>query len=153
MSSDSDCIFCKIIAGTIPAHVIHEDDAVLAFLDASPLAPGHVLIVPKGHYGLLTEMPEAVAASMMRILPELGKAAMAVAQAPGFNILLNNGSVAGQVVQHVHIHLIPRRPDDGLGYRWPAGQYAEGEAERIQSIYRRALKAEKEGSSAESTGG
>ena len=140
MPSDSDCVFCKIIARAIPAHVVYEDDAVLAFLDISPLAPGHALIVPKGHYGLLTDMPEAVAASMMRMLPELGKAAMTVTQAPGFNILLNNGSVAGQVVGHVHIHLIPRRPDDGLGYRWPTGQYAEGEAERVHSSYRRALQ-------------
>lgn len=139
MPSDSDCIFCKIIAAEIPAHVIYEDDAVLAFLDIGPLAHGHALIIPKGHYGLLTDMPQEVAASMMRVLPELGKAAMTVTQSAGFNILLNNGSVAGQVVQHVHIHLIPRNPDDGLGYRWSTGNYAEGEAEHILSSYRRAL--------------
>ncbi len=139
MSRDPECVFCKIVAGAIPALVVHEDETALAFLDVNPLAPGHVLLVPKDHYAALVDMPPETVGAMTRLLPQLGRAALAVTKAQGFNVLLNNGKVAGQVVEHVHFHVIPRRPDDALGYRWPAGKYAEGEAEQIHKGILQAL--------------
>jgi len=139
MSRDPECVFCKIVAGVFPSHVVHEDDAAFAFLDISPVAPGHLLIVPKDHYAALADMPPQTVGAIAGLLPRLGRAAMSVTQAEGFNVLVNNGVVAGQVVEHVHFHLIPRRKDDGLGYRWAAGKYGEGEAERLLRSYHQAL--------------
>lgn len=129
--NDPSCVFCKIVAGEIPAQRVFEDDAVLAFLDIGPLAEGHLLVIPKPHYVTLDEMsPDAVAAVTGR-LPGLARAVLRVTGASGYNILQNNGRVSGQAVFHVHFHIIPRRENDGLGYRWNASQYPEGRAEAL----------------------
>lgn len=116
--SSSDCIFCKIVSGDIPARKVLETEDSLAFLDVAPLAPGHCLLVPKRHYESFDEMPADAAGSILRQLPWLGRAVMRATDAEGFNVLLNRGRVAGQEVPHVHVHVIPRRANDGLGYRW-----------------------------------
>lgn len=139
MSRNPDCVFCKIATGAVPAHIVHEDDKALVLLDIQPLAPGHLLVMPRDHYRSLTDMqPDAVAA-LARLFPRLGQAIVSAAGAEAFNILLNNGVVSGQFVDHVHFHLIPRHNDDGLGYRWPAGRYGPGEAERMRDAYRQHL--------------
>ncbi len=116
--SAGECIFCRIVSGEIPARRVLETDDCIAFLDVGPLAPGHCLLVPKRHFDSLGQMPAQVAGSMLSQLPALGKAVVAATQADGFNVLLNDGKVAGQVVGHVHVHVIPRKESDGLGYRW-----------------------------------
>ncbi len=116
--SAGECIFCRIVSGEIPARRVLETDNCIAFLDVSPLAPGHCLLVPKGHFDSLAQMSAEVAGSMLSYLPALGKAIVAATQADGFNVLLNDGKAAGQVVPHVHVHVIPRKEGDGLGYRW-----------------------------------
>ncbi len=139
MSQNPECVFCKIAAGVIPARIVHEDAAVVAFLDVNPLAPGHLLIVPRDHVMSLADLLPDAAAAMARLFPSLGEAARLAGGAEGFNILLNNGAVAGQVVKHLHFHIIPRRGDDGLGFRWVTGAYGDGEADRIQSAVVAAL--------------
>ena len=139
MSSDPNCIFCKIIAAEIPAAVVYEDDTVLAFLDVGPLADGHLLVIPREHYTRLTEVPLEHCAQMASVLPLLGRAALEVTKAEGFNVLLNQGAVAGQAVPHIHIHIIPRRKDDQLGYRWNAGKYPEGRVSQFAAVYQVAL--------------
>jgi histidine triad (HIT) family protein len=139
---DPDCIFCKIAAGEIPSAVVFENESAFAFLDVGPLAEGHVLVIPRDHYARVTDLPESVCAQIATVIPRLGRALMEVTQAAGFNLLANNGEAAGQVVQHVHFHLVPRVPKDGLGYRWNAGKYEPGQAERIAADYRSALTAE-----------
>jgi histidine triad (HIT) family protein len=137
--NDPNCIFCKIIAGQIPCKKVYEDDQVLAFLDIGPLAEGHLLIIPKSHYVTLDEMaPEAVA-STTRVLPHLAGAVRKAMAAQGYNILQNNGKVSGQVVNHVHFHIIPRVESDGLGYRWNASAYPEGRADEVLGRIREAL--------------
>jgi histidine triad (HIT) family protein len=116
----SDCIFCKIVAGEIPCTKVYEDDLCLAFMDIGPIAPGHTLLIPKKHYEAIMEMPADEAAHLGRQLPALARAVKSAMDVPGLNVLQNNGKVAGQAVAHLHIHFIPRRADDGLGYRWPA---------------------------------
>ncbi len=131
MSASRDCIFCRIVQGEVPAHKVYEDDACLAFLDIAPLAEGHVLVIPKPHAETLDTVPPETAAHLGRVLPKLGAALRSVTGAAGFNVLQNNGTIAGQEVPHVHFHMIPRHDDDGLGYRWRPQQYAEGRAESI----------------------
>ena len=116
----AECIFCRIVAGEIPSVRLWEDDEVIAFLDVNPLAEGHTLVVPRQHAERLTELTPAAAAALLRPVPALAAAVLAVTGAEGFNVLQNNGRCAGQAVGHVHLHIIPRRPEDGLGYRWPA---------------------------------
>ena len=140
MTTDPACVFCKIARGQIPCHSVYEDEQVLAFLDIGPLAPGHLLVIPKNHYGTMDELPAAEAQALGAVLPRLTSAVRGVTGAAGINILQNNGRVAGQEVDHVHIHLIPRRDQDGLGYRWHPTKYAEGQAEALLEKYRQAVK-------------
>jgi len=137
----SECVFCRIVAGELPCYRIFEDDVSIAFLDIGPLAEGHLLVVPKKHYEQITEMPADEVAALARNLPLLARAVVRATGAEGFNILQNNGRCSGQVVMHVHFHIIPRREGDGLGYRWPAKRYPEGRAEQIQRQIVDALRA------------
>jgi len=139
--ADPSCVFCKIIAGQVPCTRVFEDDAALVFLDIGPLAEGHLVVVPKQHYLRLEQMaPEAVMA-VTRHLPRLGRALMKATGSTAYNVLLNNGPEAGQLVPHVHFHVIPRKAADSLGYRWNAGKYASGRAEEVQRLIQEALKA------------
>ncbi len=140
---DTNCIFCKIAAGEIPAAKIHEDDNCLAFLDINPLAEGHTLLIPKMHFETIYEMPTETVAAIARLLPALGRAVRRAVNAEGLNILQNNGLCSGQAVMHVHFHLIPRIPGDALGYRWPAGTYPEGRLEEVCSMVTEAFAYEK----------
>jgi histidine triad (HIT) family protein len=127
--ADSNCIFCKIGSGQIPAHKVLETPEALAFLDIGPLAPGHVLLIPKKHYASALDAPAEEMARLAGLIPGLSKAIMRCTGAEGLNVLHNAGAAAGQAVFHLHIHLIPRRGGDKLGYRWNAGSYGAGEAE------------------------
>lgn len=138
--TDPDCLFCKIIAGAIPCHRIFETDDVLSFLDIGPLARGHILLIPKGHFVTIDAMPDELVAACGAAVPRLSRALKAVTGQGDFNLLQNNGSTAGQVVMHVHFHLIPRASGDGLGYRWPAGKLDAGEAEQLKNAFAQALE-------------
>ena len=137
--SDPDCIFCKIIAGEIPAVKVFEDDAAVAFMDIGPLAEGHLLVIPKGHYATLAEMPADEAGAMLRHLPALCKAVQAATGCEGYNVLQNNGRVAHQVVMHVHFHIIPRDRGGSFAFDWPAGSYPRGRMDELADRIRAAL--------------
>lgn len=140
---DSNCIFCRIVSGEIPAAKLYEDEHCLAFMDINPLAEGHTLLIPKEHFVTIDEMPPHTTAAVTRVLPHLARAVRSAVQADGLNVLQNNGLCSGQVVMHVHFHLIPRVPGDSLGYRWPAGKYPEGRLEQVCSMVTSALKADR----------
>lgn len=139
MSHDPDCIFCKIVAAEVPAAVVFEDDEVLAFLDVGPLADGHALVIPRHHYRSFRDLPVGLASAIASVLPRITRAVLEVTGSTGVNILCNDGASAGQVVPHVHVHLIPRKEGDSLGYRWHAGKYPPGRAETIAQSLQRAL--------------
>ncbi len=134
---DSETIFTKIIKGEIPCQRVFENEHVLAFLDIAPLAEGHTLVIPKCQVERLEDLPPETAAEIARQLGPIARRILAATGAEGYNILQNNGKVAGQEVPHVHFHIIPRRPGDGLGYRWnarPADPQALADlAERIRA--------------------
>jgi len=133
------CIFARIIAGEIPCQRVFENDQVLAFLDINPLSEGHTLLVPKRCVERLAELTPMEAAELGRQTLALSRRVLAATGAEGCNILLNDGRVAGQEVPHVHVHIVPRRAGDGLGYRWKAQpgdpQRLAALAERIRSAH------------------
>ncbi|QOJ15617.1 MAG: HIT domain-containing protein [Planctomycetia bacterium] len=125
--SASVSIFTRIIRGEIPCHRVHEDALTFAFLDIAPLAPGHTLVIPRREVALLHELTADEAAALARTAALLAPRILAAVGATAYNLLQNNGSAAGQVVPHVHVHIIPRREGDGLGYRWNARSAAPEE--------------------------
>ena len=108
-----DCIFCQIIAGDIPSRTVYEDDDVLAFLDANPLAPGHTLVIPKAHHETLADLPADAGRPVFETLHRLTPIVEDATDADASNVAFNNGAAAGQEVPHVHGHVIPRFDDDG----------------------------------------
>lgn len=121
--SASPSIFSRIIAGEIPCHRVYEDDRVIAFLDIGPLSRGHLLLVPKEPTARLHDLSDESAAALGRAMPRLARALMSVTGCPAINVLLNDGSGAGQEVPHVHFHLIPRHEDgSGLRKEWRASK-------------------------------
>ena len=114
----SETIFSKILRGEIPCHRVYEDDAVLAFLDVSPLAPGHTLVIPKEAVATLDKLSDEASAAIGRVLPKIARAVLAATGASAFNVLQNNGAAAHQAVLHVHFHIIPRFEARGLGIGW-----------------------------------
>ncbi len=134
-----DCVFCRIIAGEIPAAKLIETDVVLSFLDIAPVNPGHCLVVPKRHVATLLELSQDELNICIFTVQRLAGAAARATGAVGFNVLQNNGRCAGQIVPHVHFHIIPRSPDDGFKFGWREGSYAEGELEEVQRGIRKLL--------------
>ena len=131
-----DCIFCKIAAGKIPSAMVLEDAHAFAFMDIGPLAEGHVLLVPKGHFVTLDQMPADIAAAMLRHLPALVRAVQAATACQGVNVLQNNGRAAHQLVPHVHVHIIPRSAGDEFHFNWPASTYPPGRMESLAKAIR-----------------
>lgn len=119
---DSDCIFCKIVSGEIPCAKVYESENVFAFLDIAPVRPGHALVVTKGHYPTLLDIPEEMGAELTAALKAVGNAVIKATGAHGLNLMQNNHEAAGQLVHHAHFHLIPRFTDDGLEL-WPQAPY------------------------------
>ena len=108
----SDCIFCKIVAGEIPASKVYEDDHFLAFLDISQVTPGHTLVIPKKHARNLLEMTPDETADLFNIVSRVTKKVESATQPQGMNIISNMEEIAGQSVFHTHVHILPRYSQD-----------------------------------------
>ena len=126
-----DCIFCKIAKGQIPSIKIYENESVFAFLDIAPISQGHTLIIPKNHFTKLDDCPAEVLSSIIAVIGKIAKAVSEAVASDGYNILCNNGRAAGQLVEHIHFHIIPRKNNDGVFNRWPSFEYEKGRAEEI----------------------
>ena len=111
----SDCLFCKIIEGTIPSSQIYEDDSVFSFLDINPAAKGHLLVIPKRHTEILGDLQESEITALFNAIKKIEIAFSKAIDATGCNILMNYGKDAGQIIPHLHFHVIPRRKEDGVG--------------------------------------
>ena len=122
-SPDPSCLFCKIVRGEIPSARVLETDQAIAFLDIRPVNPGHVLLLPRAHHAQLADLPDDLAAHAGSLLPRLCRAVLAATGAEALNVIVNNGRVAGQTIDHVHWHLIPRRHDDAVNWPWPHAEY------------------------------
>lgn len=129
-TDQENCIFCKIVSGEIPATKVYEDDETIAFLDIQPVQPGHTLVIPKDHFENIYTTPVM---TWMRIQMTAQKVALAVkhaTDADGVNVHMNNEAAAGQIVPHVHIHIIPRQNDDGL-INWSHSVYKDPEEMKV----------------------
>jgi histidine triad (HIT) family protein len=115
-----ECIFCKIVKGEIPSQKVYEDDKTIAFLDINPLSRGHTLVMPKQHFETLTDLPDDLASLLAVRLKHLASAISKTTGASGFNIIQNNRQVAGQLIPHVHFHIIPRFYKNDVEFGWPA---------------------------------
>jgi len=124
-----NCIFCKIIDGSIPSTVVYEDDDFKAIMDISPAAKGHVLILPKKHCKDLLTIDTDVAAKALLVASKIANAMKKAFNCDGINLLQNSGEAAWQSVFHLHIHLIPRFTDDKVRVPWEHLTYSDGEAE------------------------
>ncbi len=127
----ADCIFCKIIAGEIPAAKVYEDELVFAFLDIGPINFGHTLVIPKEHHESSATIPETTAGRMFRVGARIGIALKRKFEWDAFNLHLADGTAAGQVVMHAHLHVIPRGVEDGFHWNWRQLRYEEGKAAEI----------------------
>ena len=119
---DENCIFCKLANGDIPTATLYEDDDFRVILDAGPASKGHALILPKEHYKNLYELDDEIAAKALVLAKKMITKLTDVLGCDGYNIVQNNGEVAGQTVFHFHIHLIPRYEGDEVGLGWKMGE-------------------------------
>jgi histidine triad (HIT) family protein len=110
--SEKDCVFCKIIAGTLPSHRVYEDDRHMAFLDINPFSPGHTLVCPKRHGETLWDMDQNEIAEAFTVASKVSMGIVAAMNADGFRIMQNNGEAANQAVAHLHIHVIPHKLEE-----------------------------------------
>ncbi len=124
----ADCIFCSIAAGKIPSVKIYEDELVYAFLDIGPINSGHTLVIPKEHHQSCATVPEHIAGRMFRVGSAVGTALRRECGYEAFNLHLADGTAAGQVVMHAHLHVVPRGIDDGFHWNWRQLKYGDGEA-------------------------
>jgi histidine triad (HIT) family protein len=134
-----DCIFCKIIKGEVPCSKVYEDDSVIAFLDIAPNNLGHSLVVPKEHHETIIDTPDETLAKLMTVCKKVGAAVMKATGCGGFHVNQNNFKTAGQLVPHIHFHIIPRIEGDGYKF-WPHKEYAEGEMEEYMKRIKDALE-------------
>jgi len=128
-----------MVTGEIPVTKIYEDKVVLSFLDISPISDGHTLVIPKQHLEKLHECPFEL---LGQVFTRIGKIAGAVAKAmnsDGYNLLCNNGKAAGQLIDHLHFHIIPRNTGDGVFNRWPSFKYEDGKIEEFAETIRKNL--------------
>lgn len=129
-----DCIFCKIANGEIPSKTLYEDEDFRVILDLGPATKGHALILPKDHAANLYELPEETAGKAMILAKKMAMRMRDKLKCDGFNLVQNNGEVAGQTIIHFHIHLIPRYTDDGQRINWKAGEASQEELEAIKNL-------------------
>lgn len=130
---DENCIFCKLANGDITTATLYEDDDFRVILDAGPASKGHALILPKEHYKNLYELDDEIAAKALVLAKKMITKLTDVLGCDGYNIVQNNGEVAGQTVFHFHIHLIPRYEGDEVGLGWKMGELTDEVRDEILS--------------------
>ena len=124
--NDPNCIFCQIVLGDRPAHIVLESEHALAFLDARPVFPGHSLLVPRDHHETLADLPPTLVGELFADAQRLAVAVEQGMEAQGTFVAMNNK--ISQSVPHLHVHVVPRRPKDGLrGFFWPRQRYNNDE--------------------------
>lgn len=130
---EANCIFCKIANGEVPSKTLYEDDHFRVILDLGPATKGHALILPKEHYANLYDLPEELAGEAMKLAKKMAVRITERLGCEGFNLIQNNGDMAGQTVFHFHMHMIPRYQADGQKIGWKPGEPTQDELEEIKN--------------------
>jgi len=129
---EENCIFCKIIKKEIPSKIIFEDNTNLAFLDIFPINEGHTIVIPKNHYSNIEDIPEVELSSVFRVVKETSILLHEKLNISGYNILQNNFKPAGQVIDHFHVHIIPRNEEDKkFTLKIPRNQATEEDLDKL----------------------
>ncbi len=129
---EDNCIFCKIANGEIPSQTLYEDDKFRVILDLGPATKGHALILPKEHYANLYDLPEETAGEVMKLAKKMATEMTGRLGCEGFNLVQNNGDLAGQTVFHFHMHLIPRYRADGQKIGWEPHEVSPDELQQVK---------------------
>jgi histidine triad (HIT) family protein len=138
MAPSSDCTFCAIASGSVPAELVLDEPDFLAFLDVRPVFPGHVLVIPRDHVEALWDLEAGSDAGYLGVIRRVTVAVRDALGAEGAFVANNN--IVSQSVPHLHFHVVPRRRKDGLrGFFWPRQQYADGEMADVAAAIRGAL--------------
>jgi histidine triad (HIT) family protein len=131
----TDCVFCAIVRGDAPATFLYQDEMVVAFMDNRPVQTGHLLVVPRAHAKLIPELDLDILARLWAVATDLNRALRRSSlPVEAVSVYVADGDAAGQEVAHVHIHLIPRRPDDGFGFRFPPGYGTRPRRTELESV-------------------
>jgi len=123
------CIFCKIVNREVPSYIVYEDDISIAFLDINPLSKGHILFIPKKHYTKISEIPDEELEKLVKSFKKLLKV-VEERISKNYNIINNCGKLAGQEIEHVHIHIVPRYGDEKI-FLWITHKLTEDEAKEV----------------------
>ena len=134
-----DCIFCKLANGIIPTNSLYEDDIVNVIFDANPASEGHVLILPKEHFDNIYDLDGETAGKLFALATCIARAMKDALKCDGLNLVQNNGEVAGQTVNHFHLHLIPRYEGDGLNLNWPQQEISGEQLEEIRQSIKKSI--------------
>lgn len=134
-----NCIFCKIVEGKIPSFKLYEDSKVLVILDAFPSSKGHVLVIPKKHSKDIFDITDNEYSYLMGIVSSITKKLKKNLECNGFNVLQNNGEVAGQTVNHLHIHIIPRYENDNVSIKWETHELNKEYAKELIKDFKRSV--------------
>lgn len=136
-----ECVFCAIVRGKVPSVKVFEDENMIAFMDYKPITKGHILIAPKKHVELLTELDDGLAAEMIVVAKRLGKALKkSRLNCHAVNYIMSDGAEAGQRIFHAHMHVIPRYRGDGFGLRMPERDEDETDVKKLERYAARILK-------------
>jgi histidine triad (HIT) family protein len=125
------CVFCKIVSGEIPSSKVYEDDRIIAFMDAGQVNPGHVIVAVKKHVQNIYDLHTDLAAAVFQAAAKIAKAVKTSMQPAGMTLLQANEKEGWQTVEHFHIHVLPRHPEDGVTLTWPAKHPPQDELDRL----------------------
>ncbi len=129
------CVFCKIVAGELPAKVVYEGNHIIAILDINPVNKGHTLVISKEHYPRIVDVPDEVLCEAIKVAKAVAHRIKEKLKAEGVNLFQTNGSAAGQEIEHFHLHVIPRFRNDGTKFRFSVKRYSsEDEKEEIRRL-------------------
>jgi histidine triad (HIT) family protein len=135
MATDENCIFCAIVAGTAPSYRVYEDDTAVAFLDLAPVRPGHTLVVPRRHVrDVMADEGGVGLSDVAHAVHEVSRTLVDVFAADGVSVLQSNGAAAGQVVFHLHLHLLPRHRGDNSAVGWVRDADAAANVEKTHAL-------------------
>lgn len=135
----SNCIFCKIVAGEVPANKVHEDEDVLAIMDVGHVNPGHCLVIVKRHVPTMMELDDALVGKAFTVAKQVARALERTHHPDGMTILQANRPAGWQTVPHFHVHVLPRHADDGVGLTWPTKNPPQEELAATATSVRAAL--------------
>jgi histidine triad (HIT) family protein len=135
MTNEKDCIFCKILAGEAEGSFVYRDEVCAAFMDIQPVNPGHLVVIPNRHAAYLADLKEAEGAQIFRVAQRLAAALRhSGMRCEGVNFLLADGEAAMQEVFHVHLHVLPRYPGDGFGFRFAPAYFQKPERSELEEV-------------------